>query len=449
MSPSSLVEPLLTAVQILGAILLFAYKHPKRERFGLRVAILAVCVAAFAVVGTWVGTTVIPALSTTYSMPTQFVLFSLILVAAAPILMLLFDVSVWTALFCSTAGYTLQNLTSGLEGMVALIWDQLGLPGANTVGTFTAIYLISTAATFVACYLLLVRRVDREGLGQVESQGMFAMVIAVVLVVILFDIVIKSLTAEGATFYLLILLRVVHIIVCSFVLFAEYQMLYGQRWRADATAMERLIADSERQYRLSRESIDAINIKCHDLKHQIRSLREEGAVVSEEALGELEEAVGIYDSAVKTGNDALDVILSEKSLICEQSGITLSCIADGACLSRMAASDLYSLFGNALDNAIEAVSKLSDASKRSISLVVRESHGAASIHVENYCEGELEFRDSLPVTTKRNAAGSPDEANHGFGMKSMRHICERYGGTLTTSAAGGVFKLDALIPLER
>ena len=450
MRPTDLVEPLLTAVQIVCAIYMFARRQPKRAHFRLRIAVVAMAAAIFAIAGTWVSTQMAPALFSTYEMETLFVLFSLVLLISVPVLMWLFEVSVWTALFCATGGYTLQNLASGLGATLVLVWRESGATGADSVGAFALVWTVDTLASFIPCYFLLVRRVEREGLEQVEDRNMFAMVVLVVLIVILFDITIKSLPAREIDFFLLLLLRVVHITVCAFVLFAEYEMLYGKRQQIDAAAMERLIADSERQYQLSRENIEAINIKCHDLKHQSRTLREEGAAVSEEALGELEEAVGIYDSSVKTGNDALDVILTEKGLICEQSRITLSCIADGGCLARVSASDLYSLFGNALDNAIEAVSKLPDTSKRSISLVVHESHGAAVIHLENYYDGRsrLEFRDGLPVTTKRDSSGLLDKTNHGFGLRSMRMICERYGGTLTTSAEDGVFRLDVLIPME-
>ena len=55
-----------------------------------------------------------------------------------------------------------------------------------------------------------------------------------------------------------------------------------------------------------------------------------------------------------TGNHALDVILTEKSLICKQKEIKLTCMADGKQLAFMQTTDLYSIFGNLLNNSIEA-----------------------------------------------------------------------------------------------
>ena len=180
----------------------------------------------------------------------------------------------------------------------------------------------------------------------------------------------------------------------------------------------------------------------HDLTHQIRALASGGAAVDGRVLDEISREVGVYDSVVKSGNDALDTILTEKCLYCEKHGITLSCIADGAALDFVEPTDLYSFFGNALDNAIEAVERMADPERRSIGLVVRRCGDMVSIHVENYFDGQVSFTgEGLPRT--RKAVGT----NHGFGMRSMRQIAEACGGSLNCNASGDVFSLDALLSL--
>ena len=118
-------------------------------------------------------------------------------------------------------------------------------------------------------------------------------------------------------------------------------------------------------------------------------------------------------------------------------------MADGAALDFMAPADLYALFGNALDNAIEAVEHLDDAARRSISLIVRRRAGTVTIHVENYYDptaSAKSFKGDVPASTKG------DPLNHGFGTRSMKAIVERYGGTLAFSANGTTFCVDAVIP---
>ena len=142
----------------------------------------------------------------------------------------------------------------------------------------------------------------------------------------------------------------------------------------------------------------------------------------------------------RTGNDALDVILTEKSLLCAQNDIKVTCIADGKALAFMSETDTYSLFGNALDNAIEALANVEDKEKRTIGLIVKRSGGFVSVHIYNYCPVRPTFSDGIPVTTKA------DKLSHGFGMASIRMIAAKYGGEMSASADDEMFRLDVLFP---
>ena len=114
-----------------------------------------------------------------------------------------------------------------------------------------------------------------------------------------------------------------------------------------------------------------IDHKCHDLKHQIRALEHVSEGERSDYIRELEDAIGIYDAVVETGNEVVNTIISEKTLICGRRDIRLSCIVDASHLDFMATLDIYALLGNALDNAIENVSKYQDTDKRIISLTIR------------------------------------------------------------------------------
>jgi hypothetical protein len=264
------------------------------------------------------------------------------------------------------------------------------------------------------------------------------MMAVVMLMVIGFDLVIKSLCEMGIPVAYALMLRFVHGFICVFTVWMEYELLVNRKLASEKDTTERVLAERERQYEQSRESIEAINIKCHDLRHQIRALANGGAIIDPAALADVARDVAVYDAAVRTGNEALDTILTEKSLVCQREGITLTCVADGAALNFMAPADIYALFGNALDNAVEAAR---GASRRSISVVVRRTMGVTSISVENYYDlgAQPTFEDGLPQTTKA------DKANHGFGMRSMRAIAERYGGTLVARAEDGTFSLDIMM----
>ena len=208
--------------------------------------------------------------------------------------------------------------------------------------------------------------------------------------------------------------------------------------RAEIAA--RMLRSEQERFDQDKAIHDAINVKCHDIRHQIAALGEKGYQASLKEIGGL---VSIYDTHVRSENTALDVVLSNKSLACLNKEITLLCMADGRQLQFMADAEVYALFGNILDNAMEAVSRLEDREQRLISLTVTVREAFLVIEEENYYEGELVFSEGLPVTSKQ------DKAYHGFGMQSIRMLTEKYEGDLQMDSNDGLFRLSILLPIPQ
>lgn len=177
-------------------------------------------------------------------------------------------------------------------------------------------------------------------------------------------------------------------------------------------------------------------MKCHDLKHQIHNIGDQ-QTVSPSYLKNLEDSISIYDSTVKTGNDALDIILTEKSLLCNKENIQFSCIVDGEKLNFIKPEDVYALFGNIIDNAIEAVLKVEPA-KRTISLRVKMIGGMLVVSTSNYYQEDVVVEDGVIQTTKA------DKKYHGFGIKSIQYVCEKYGGDVNIKAENNIFTINLL-----
>ena len=214
--------------------------------------------------------------------------------------------------------------------------------------------------------------------------------------------------------------------------------------RKEVGAMQRMLESQYAQYRMSRDSIEMINRKYHDLKHQIGALRAEtDADTRNQWLDEMERDISSYEAQNKTGNSVLDTLLTGKSLYCQKHSIHLTVVADGKPLGLMDMMDICSLFGNALDNAIECELKIPDKSKRMIHLTLTTQKQFLLMQVENYCPDAPDFRGGLPVTTKQDAD------NHGFGLKSIQHTAKKYGGTATVQMENDWFVLKVLIPIPR
>lgn len=213
------------------------------------------------------------------------------------------------------------------------------------------------------------------------------------------------------------------------------------RSQLELESMEMILHNHYVQYQQSQETLELINYKYHDLKHHIIALRaEESAQKRGEYLDRMEEEIKSYGAQQHTGNSVLDTLLTSKSLYCLRHDISLTIVADGALLDFIDIMDICSIFGNALDNAIECEKKIADIQKRMIHLSVFSQKSFLIIRLENYCEDQLQFDRQLPVTTKKNAEF------HGFGLKSLRRTVHKYGGEVDISLQDGWFSLKILIP---
>lgn len=225
------------------------------------------------------------------------------------------------------------------------------------------------------------------------------------------------------------------------ILYAHHLQCRELRVSRELESMENVLHKQYQQYQLSKESIDLINRKYHDLKHQIAVLRAQPDAVQREAyLTQMESEIKTYEAQNKTGNQVLDTVLTSKSLYCTQHGITLTCVADGALLNFMDVMDLSAVFGNALDNAIECEERIAEPEKRLIHVSVSAQRGFVLIRFENYCEDAPSFSEGLPVTTKK------DQNYHGYGLKSIRYVAKKYGGTVTIRMEKQWFVLQLLFP---
>lgn len=226
------------------------------------------------------------------------------------------------------------------------------------------------------------------------------------------------------------------------ILYAHLIQCCELRVRKELEAVQNVLQNQYVQYKQSRESIELINYKYHDLKHQIAVLRsEEDPKKREEFLNRMEEEIRQYEAQNKTGNKVLDTVLTTKSLYCAKHGITFTCVADGTLLDFMDVMDICSIFGNALDNAIECELKIQEKEKRLIHVTVSKQKQFLILRFENYCEETLQYQEGTPITTKK------EEEFHGYGLKSIQYTVNKYDGAVSMNLEDNWFELKVLIPI--
>lgn len=227
------------------------------------------------------------------------------------------------------------------------------------------------------------------------------------------------------------------------ILYAHFVHCCERRDKKELEAMNNVLHNQYVQYKQSKNSIELINQKYHDLKHQIDVLRKEtDADKKKEWLNSIESEIEEYEAQNKTGNSVLDTILTSKNMICQKNDIQFTCVANGELIDFMDVRDICSVFGNALDNAIESAKKINNRDKRLIHTAVTKKKDFVYVKFENYYEGELNIEKGFPVSTKK------DKQFHGYGLKSIRHITQKYGGSTKIYTDDNWFELNLLFPVH-
>ena len=225
------------------------------------------------------------------------------------------------------------------------------------------------------------------------------------------------------------------------VLYAYHVQVKEIQIRFEKDTLHNIMEMQYKNYQLSKENIDMVNRKYHDLKHQINLLKTQAYVgKSTSYLEKMEREIRVYETQNKTGNQILDAVLTNKAMICQNKEIELKFIVDGGALSFMEDMDVSALFGNMLDNAIESAEKQQEKQKRLIWLYVTKEKQFVRIRTENYCDEKIRFKNGMPVTTKK------DRRLHGYGMKSIKSTVEKYHGSVVAAQENNWFELKILLP---
>lgn len=225
-------------------------------------------------------------------------------------------------------------------------------------------------------------------------------------------------------------------------LYAYHIQARAMQMRFERDTLHNIMEMQYKNYQMSQDNIDMVNQKYHDLKHQITLLKEEAeAGKPVEYLEKMEREIKIYEAQNKTGNKVLDAVLTSKGVSCQAKGIELKCVVEGELLFFMDDMDLSALFGNMLDNAIESVEKLPDVRMRLIRLYVVREKQFVRICTENYCTEQIQFRNGMPITTKK------DKRLHGYGMKSIQSTVRKYDGAVAAALNDNWFEVKMLIPI--
>lgn len=222
------------------------------------------------------------------------------------------------------------------------------------------------------------------------------------------------------------------------ILSVQHEQLRESALHQELSAMDNVLHRQYEQYKRSKEGIELINSRYHELKVQIADIRaQRDRAKQDAALAKMENSILQYEAENKTGNPVLDILLTAKSMECQEKQIRMTSVADGHLLDHLSTREICTLVGTALDNAIESCAAEQDPEKRLIRTAVYAQNGFVLFRVENYCKKPVELgADGLPL---RSAHG-------GYDLRSLRAAAQQHGGSMTVHWEDGWFTLRVLLP---
>ena len=352
-----------------------------------------------------------------------------------------FILTVSDVLYIGTLGYSVQHIVYVIvhEFLAMAVWPSL----TEHLGLYALAALLGCVTTYFIASRFFVRQLRLcEGLIYSDSPTVIANHAALLAVLTLCTMACQMIFEHSSEYWEWG--GIVGLMLSVIIISLQHTALTGVRLGRERSVIEQTLRSSASQYSLSKELIDHLNRTCHDLKHNLQVLKTIDEGQRQGYIEETERSIRLYHELVHTEDEVLNTILAEKSLYCDHHQIKLTCAIDAVSpvIDHISIPDLYALLGNAIDNAIECVDQFEDVEKRVVSLAIRRQNAFLCIQTNNYCEDVPTQEDGLPVTTKA------DKSSHGFGLKSIRYLAQKYGGTMFVTVRDHVFILQVTLPIS-
>lgn len=246
--------------------------------------------------------------------------------------------------------------------------------------------------------------------------------------------------------YLSVALILLHFFLLAFLIAFE-RYAYSTRQLEQSRVQDIVNGYRMRNMKAHEASEADLRALHHDMKNHLLMIQEMARMGGENQILEytaqlLVQSSG-YEKRVQTGNELLDGLLSEKAQEAELEQIHVTIAMDFRPASYVEDADLCTIFGNAMDNAIEACRKVKPPEARFLSVKSNLAADCLFVTVQNQHAEELRFYDGMPVTTKAQAS------LHGFGLQNIRRTLAKYQGMLSIDAgADHCFTLTLIFPLH-
>lgn len=232
-------------------------------------------------------------------------------------------------------------------------------------------------------------------------------------------------------------------LICLIMYFVVQQMSEDNKTKLEYELMREKEKYSKESMEIIKRSNEELREFKHDLKNYLLPLQEamESMTRSEmvKAWEKINQKIEDVQTLIQTGNSYVDSMINTKITLARSEKVDVKCTI----LSKMEGIDdveFCSVFGNLMDNAIEAERKVTE--KKEIIISVEEKMGYLRLEIQNKIEKSVLMENSNLNTTKK------DINRHGIGHKSVKRTMQKIGGALKYYETGDLFCAEAVFPIK-
>ena len=218
------------------------------------------------------------------------------------------------------------------------------------------------------------------------------------------------------------------------------------RYLADNLDMEKRLSDIRDDYDKQQEMAEEIRriqqqigLLKHDMKNHtlviLSYLEENKTEEARQYAGEILDKLNRMYTYVNVGNSLLSYIINSKLSMAKEQGIEIKAEIENLSFSYMDSVDFSSLLNNVLDNAVNGALE-SEGKKLEVNIVSEK--GFDVITVKNSIDGSV-------LENNPELATSKEEPGHGYGMKQMKAVTEKYEGNIDIYEKDGMFVVRVML----
>lgn len=408
-------------IELFSALFLFTINLEKRKYFILRNILFIFAIAFFCFIRAYFPSTTIY---------TKIISYFVLYLVCFAFNYFIYNATLRTILYCTIGGIIAQHTSYVLSDFFRYLIET----NYHNLILANCIYIIFTVTIYTLLFFIFSFHQDPRDYAKLQ-RGIIIISSLILFVICIFVIQFFEFYRSEVSFHYYVLFVILDT-TCCISIYLIQKISYTSAKNAIETE---IFKNRINQYESMQNVIEVMNIRIHDLKHQLHKIEKENSA-SPEAISQLNESISKYKSFSRCGNDVIDAILTEKNIKFEKESIIFTYFLNGKLFDNFSTLDIHSIFGNALDNAIEFLITL-PKENRFLTIRSFEKGNIAKVSFENTYIGKPKFnKQGLLDTTKDNSM------YHGFGLKSIKATIKKYNGSMSITIEDNTFKLQLLFP---